>query len=72
MNQAERINSSNSPVLQYSGGAVSPEMQPPKVCCQLVMNLDYSMLACPNVVIMFVSCTLNTDMLLCIFKVHLE
>ncbi|KAL2502176.1 FGGY family of carbohydrate kinase [Forsythia ovata] len=29
--QAERINSSNSPVLQYCGGAVSPEMQPPKL-----------------------------------------
>ncbi|KAG9148737.1 hypothetical protein Leryth_013423 [Lithospermum erythrorhizon] len=31
VNQAERINSSNSPVLQYCGGAVSPEMQPPKL-----------------------------------------
>ncbi|XLU31223.1 hypothetical protein S245_067289, partial [Arachis hypogaea] len=30
LEQAERINSSNSPVLQYCGGAVSPEMQPPK------------------------------------------
>ncbi|KZV40224.1 FGGY carbohydrate kinase domain-containing protein [Dorcoceras hygrometricum] len=29
--QAERINSSKSPVLQYCGGAVSPEMQPPKL-----------------------------------------
>ncbi|XP_073151192.1 uncharacterized protein [Henckelia pumila] len=29
--QAERINSSNSPVLEYCGGAVSPEMQPPKL-----------------------------------------
>lgn len=29
--QAERINSFNSPVLQYCGGSVSPEMQPPKV-----------------------------------------
>lgn len=29
--QAERINSCNSPVLQYCGGGVSPEMQPPKV-----------------------------------------
>ncbi|KAI3981869.1 hypothetical protein MKX01_041132 [Papaver californicum] len=28
--QAERINTCNSPVLQYCGGAVSPEMQPPK------------------------------------------
>ncbi|CAK9156655.1 unnamed protein product [Ilex paraguariensis] len=28
--QAERINSSNSTVLQYCGGALSPEMQPPK------------------------------------------
>ncbi|KAK9097902.1 hypothetical protein Syun_024947 [Stephania yunnanensis] len=29
--QAERINSSNSPVLQYCGGALSPEQQPPKL-----------------------------------------
>uniref|UniRef100_A0A1D1YYV5 FGGY carbohydrate kinase domain-containing protein n=1 Tax=Anthurium amnicola TaxID=1678845 RepID=A0A1D1YYV5_9ARAE len=29
--QAERINSFNSPVLQYCGGAVSPEMQSPKL-----------------------------------------
>lgn len=29
--QAERINASNSPVLQYCGGGVSPEMEPPKV-----------------------------------------
>ncbi|XP_075492479.1 uncharacterized protein LOC142530529 isoform X1 [Primulina tabacum] len=29
--QAERINSSSSPVLEYCGGAVSPEMQPPKL-----------------------------------------
>ncbi|XVE71790.1 hypothetical protein DITRI_Ditri10aG0180100 [Diplodiscus trichospermus] len=29
--QAEKINSCNSPVLQYCGGAVSPEMQPPKL-----------------------------------------
>ncbi|XP_057966759.1 uncharacterized protein LOC131156980 isoform X6 [Malania oleifera] len=29
--QAERINSSNSPVLQYFGGSISPEMQPPKL-----------------------------------------
>ncbi|XP_061361521.1 uncharacterized protein LOC133305345 isoform X2 [Gastrolobium bilobum] len=29
--QAERINSCNSPVLEYCGGAVSPEMQPPKL-----------------------------------------
>jgi hypothetical protein len=31
VNQAERINASNSPVLQYCGGGVSPEMQAPKV-----------------------------------------
>ncbi|XP_012831263.1 PREDICTED: FGGY carbohydrate kinase domain-containing protein-like [Erythranthe guttata] len=31
VNQAERINSSKSPVLEYCGGAVSPEMQPPKL-----------------------------------------
>ncbi|OEL34022.1 FGGY carbohydrate kinase domain-containing protein, partial [Dichanthelium oligosanthes] len=30
VNQAERINASNSPVLQYCGGGVSPEMQAPK------------------------------------------
>lgn len=53
MNQAERINSFNSPVLQYSGGAVSPEMQPPKVFWSLVKNLDYPML----VIMMFVRCT---------------
>ncbi|KAG2407624.1 uncharacterized protein HKW66_Vig0024460 [Vigna angularis] len=29
--QAERINSSKSPVLEYCGGAVSPEMEPPKL-----------------------------------------
>ncbi|KAI4380553.1 hypothetical protein MLD38_006730 [Melastoma candidum] len=29
--QAEKINSSKSPVLQYCGGALSPEMQPPKL-----------------------------------------
>ncbi|KAJ7979490.1 FGGY carbohydrate kinase domain-containing protein [Quillaja saponaria] len=29
--QAERINSCNSPILQYCGGALSPEMQPPKL-----------------------------------------
>ncbi|KAM7477034.1 hypothetical protein LguiB_024277 [Lonicera macranthoides] len=29
--QAERINASNSPVLQYCGGSLSPEMQPPKL-----------------------------------------
>jgi ribulose kinase len=31
VNQAERINASNSPVLQDCGGGVSPEMQAPKV-----------------------------------------
>lgn len=29
--QSERINASNSPVLQYCGGGVSPEMEPPKL-----------------------------------------
>ncbi|CAK7344564.1 unnamed protein product [Dovyalis caffra] len=29
--QAEKINSSNSPVLQYCGGALFPEMEPPKL-----------------------------------------
>ena len=28
--QAKKINAFNSPVLQYCGGALSPEMQPPK------------------------------------------
>ncbi|CAH9086011.1 unnamed protein product [Cuscuta epithymum] len=31
LKQAERINSTKSSVLQYCGGAVSPEMQPPKL-----------------------------------------
>lgn len=31
VDQAERINTSKSPVLEYCGGAVSPEMQPPKL-----------------------------------------
>lgn len=31
VNQAERINATKSPVLQYCGGGVSPEMQAPKV-----------------------------------------
>ncbi|KAL8493274.1 hypothetical protein ACS0TY_024474 [Phlomoides rotata] len=31
VNQAERINSSKSPVLEYCGGAVFPEQQPPKL-----------------------------------------
>lgn len=31
VNQSERINASNSPVLQYCGGSLSPEMEPPKV-----------------------------------------
>ena len=34
--QAEKINSSSSPVLQYCGGSLSPEMQPPKVLRQIV------------------------------------
>ncbi|XP_009396990.2 uncharacterized protein LOC103981935 isoform X2 [Musa acuminata AAA Group] len=31
VNQAERINGNNSPVLQYCGGSLSPEMQAPKL-----------------------------------------
>ncbi|KMT03342.1 hypothetical protein BVRB_8g198780 [Beta vulgaris subsp. vulgaris] len=31
VNQSERINASNSPVLQYCGGSLSPEMEPPKL-----------------------------------------
>lgn len=38
VNQAERINSSKSPVLQYCGGALSPEMQAPKVLFVVVHN----------------------------------
>jgi len=43
VNQAERINASNSPVLQYCGGGVSPEMQAPKVdlcvlCVWLILD----------------------------------
>lgn len=34
--QAGRINSFKSPVLQYCGGALSPEMQPPKVSSELI------------------------------------
>lgn len=39
--QAEKINSCSSTVLQYCGGAVSPEMQPPKVSKQLVQPPNY-------------------------------
>ncbi|KAF9600317.1 hypothetical protein IFM89_006630 [Coptis chinensis] len=39
--QAERINSSNSPVLQYCGGALSLEMQPPKVQCSCRLTVQY-------------------------------
>lgn len=39
--QAERINSSDSPVLQYCGGALSPEMEPPKVSSELHHLLLY-------------------------------
>ncbi|XP_044433606.1 uncharacterized protein [Triticum aestivum] len=31
LDQAERINSHNSPILQFNGGSVSPEMQAPKI-----------------------------------------
>ena len=39
--QAERINSSNSPVLQYCGGAVFPEMEPPKVSRKLKIMFSF-------------------------------
>lgn len=41
--QAERINSFKSPVLEYCGGAVSPEMEPPKVLLQTlsISSLEY-------------------------------
>ena len=39
--QAERINSSKSPVLEYCGGAVSPEMEPPKVLSKPVSLFHY-------------------------------
>jgi ribulose kinase len=35
VDQADRINARNSPVLQYCGGGVSPEMQAPKVSVSL-------------------------------------
>lgn len=47
VNQAERINSSKSPVLQYCGGALSPEMQAPKVLFLVVHNkqtIQYSLI----------------------------
>ncbi|KAJ7537403.1 hypothetical protein O6H91_11G004900 [Diphasiastrum complanatum] len=31
VDQAERINATGSPVLQYAGGSLSPEMEPPKL-----------------------------------------
>lgn len=40
--QAEKINSSNSPVLQYCGGALSPEMQLPKVLDLIIFCVNYS------------------------------
>ncbi|XP_027329565.1 FGGY carbohydrate kinase domain-containing protein isoform X2 [Abrus precatorius] len=39
--QANRINSCNSPVLEYCGGAVSPEMEPPKVLSEPVPLFHY-------------------------------
>jgi len=39
--QAERINSSKSPVLEYCGGAVSPEMEPPKVLSEPVPSFHF-------------------------------
>lgn len=50
--QAERINSRNSPVLQYCGGAVSPEMEPPKVPSELVTSFHHwspYIVYCPSV-----------------------
>lgn len=38
VDQADRINARNSPVLQYCGGGVSPEMQAPKVTASLFMQ----------------------------------
>lgn len=37
VSQTERINSCNSPVLQYCGGGLSPEMQPPKVSSSFII-----------------------------------
>lgn len=39
--QAERINSSKSPILEYCGAAVSPEMEPPKVLSKPVPLFHY-------------------------------
>lgn len=40
--QAEKINASISPVLQYCGGAVSPEMEPPKVLREIFINILFN------------------------------
>lgn len=47
--QAERINSYNSPVLQYCGGGVSPEMEPPKVCSKFFRYLCDLLSACLSI-----------------------
>ncbi|VAH50574.1 unnamed protein product [Triticum turgidum subsp. durum] len=44
LDQAERINSHNSPILQFNGGSVSPEMQAPKIRLYFLG----SMAAAPN------------------------
>jgi ribulose kinase len=43
VDQADRINARNSPVLQYCGGGVSPEMQAPKVTVALPCNMIHIM-----------------------------
>lgn len=56
--QAERINLSNSPVLQYCGGSLSPEMQPPKVFKQIVREISYTQLSSE----MLISCCIIFDL----------
>lgn len=56
--QAERINLSNSPVLQYCGGSLSPEMQPPKVFKQIVREISYTQLSSE----MLINCCILFDL----------
>lgn len=74
--QAERINLSNSPVLQYCGGSLSPEMQPPKVCKQIISESSFTLLYNESLISGYITYLelnkLNTDMLVCALKLLLE